>query len=282
MPTKQAPETTAEAVLHKPPSEQLLAIYEQAGAMIVRGLIQPDWLHKLHDCYARMTAAAIVPSVSGGMAARKLIVGSGMWQSEEVFREFLFGSPIARAAASIMRSRRAQLYEDLLITEPAGADPHDSWHQDEGSWPVEGCMLSSVWFSLDPAGAETGAMKFVENSHNGPIYQPPHIDLMEAGDDVERWTGGKFPRVMGDRDMMILQTETEPGDAIIFHPRAIHCSYGSSPSHSRRSFTIRFLGDDVRWLPRNYMYHDWMKKLDLKRGDVIDDPRFPVVYEAPV
>jgi ectoine hydroxylase-related dioxygenase (phytanoyl-CoA dioxygenase family) len=228
-----------------------------------------------------MAAATEVPY--GGKASpetRQLTMRSGMWENESRFRDFLFKSSIARAAAVLMRSRKAQLYEDLLITEPAGGTPHNSWHQDEPTWPIAGRMLSSVWLSLEPVSADTGAMRFVDGSSRGPLFCPPFIDPAAVGDDVERWTGGAFPAVDEDRETVVVQTETEPGDAVIFHPRAIHCAYGSSAGRDRRSFTIRFFGDDVRWLHRNRMFHKWMGELGLRTGDRIMTPRLPVVYAA--
>jgi len=67
---------------------------------------------------------------------------------------------------------------------------------------------------------------------------------------------------------------------VAFHPRTIHCAYGSDPDHARRTFTIRFLGEDVRWLPRNRMFHPWMREPTLKKGDPVVAEGFPVVYEA--
>ena len=283
-----APDTTASSLLRDPPDETAIAGFEEAGAIVVRGLIGREWLGSLRENYARMARSADQPFGVGKPYGegdrtgqeRKLINRSGMWEDNDAFRAFLFESPIARAAAAVMRSRTAQLYEDLLITEPAGGKPHNSWHQDAASWPMTGSMLSSVWLSLEAVTAETGAMRFVKGSHRGPSYQPSYIDPKDVGDDALRWTGGKFPDVNEDPSFTIVQTETNPGDAVIFHPAAIHCAYGSAKNRDRRSFTIRFMGDDVRWLPLNRTYHPWMQALPLKKGEKIVAERMPVVWTA--
>jgi ectoine hydroxylase-related dioxygenase (phytanoyl-CoA dioxygenase family) len=281
MPSVRAPETTAAAILDGTPDEAAIRTYERVGAIIVRGLIGPSWIDHLRACYAEMAETATVPYAKGQPPpdARKLTQRHQMWRDDERFRRFLFESPIARASARLMRSDTAQLYEDILITEPPGQRAEASWHQDEPTWPVRGRKLSSVWFSLEPVEAETGAMRFVAGSHNGPLYHPKFITAGEAGDDVRFWTGGAFPDINGAPDAFTIAiTDADVGDAIVFHPRAIHTAYGSSDQHARRSFTIRFLGDDVRWQPKQRIYHRWMHDLGLKEGDKINSPRLPVVF----
>jgi ectoine hydroxylase-related dioxygenase (phytanoyl-CoA dioxygenase family) len=78
----------------------------------------------------------------------------------------------------------------------------------------------------------------------------------------------------------MIQTTAEPGDAVIFHPRAIHCAYGSSPHRARRTLTIRFMGEAIRWLPKNRVFHPWMRELGLKKGDREEASRLPVVWDG--
>jgi ectoine hydroxylase-related dioxygenase (phytanoyl-CoA dioxygenase family) len=282
MPVVRAPEVVASALLGEKPDEAAIEAYQRVGAIIVRKLIDPGWIAALRACYAPLAQTATVPFIKGEPPPdmRKLTQRAGMWEEEERFRAFLFDSPIARAAARLMRSKVAQLYEDILITEPAGGRAMTSWHQDEPTWPVSGRQLSSVWLSLETVTPETGGMRFVEGTHQGPMYHPSFIKADEAVDS-RFWTGGAFPDIDAQGDApTIAQTDTEPGDVVVFHPRAIHTSFGSSKNHTRRTFTIRFMGDDIRWLPKKRIYHRWMHDLGLKEGDRIVTPRMPVVWDA--
>jgi ectoine hydroxylase-related dioxygenase (phytanoyl-CoA dioxygenase family) len=74
---------------------------------------------------------------------------------------------------------------------------------------------------------------------------------------------------------------TEPGDAVVFHPRALHAALGAAPDRPRRTFTIRLAGDDIRWRPRSSYYHPWMSELGLERGEPLDHPWFPVLRGGP-
>jgi ectoine hydroxylase-related dioxygenase (phytanoyl-CoA dioxygenase family) len=162
-----------------------------------------------------------------------------------------------------MRSRTARLYEDLLLYREAGAEASSSWHRDATYWPLRGHQLSSVWFSLESVTRETGGMRFVAASHLDP-------------DEVAT---APFPDVDADPRLRVIVIETEPGDAILFHPRILHTAYGSAPDRPRRTFTIRFTGDDVRWRPRRAFFHPWMSDCGLQKGDVLDHPGFPLVWD---
>jgi hypothetical protein len=60
-------------------------------------------------------------------------------------------------------------------------------------------------------------------------------------------------------------------------PSSPHTAYGSASDRPRRTFTLRFMGEDIRWRPRTSMYHAWMRDCGLQKGDVLDHPWFPVV-----
>jgi ectoine hydroxylase-related dioxygenase (phytanoyl-CoA dioxygenase family) len=123
--------------------------------------------------------------------------------------------------------------------------------------------LSSVWFSLETVTSDTGAMKFVVGSHRDSDEVVKAESIGEGESDV--------------KPHQVITIEAEPGDVVVFHPRALHCAYGSAPDRPRRSFTHRFMGDDIRWRPRKSMYHAWMRECGLNKGDVLDHPWFPVV-----
>jgi ectoine hydroxylase-related dioxygenase (phytanoyl-CoA dioxygenase family) len=246
-------------------------------------LITPDWLAELRKHYDTWAQKAIIDKRFLGPDGKPPTIAMRHYicETEQEFRTFVFQSPIARAAAAIMRSSTAQLFEDTMLTEPAGSRTRSNWHQDASGWPLSGNQLASVWFSLEAAGRDTGSMRFVEGSHRGPAYDvAPHAKRPEErGKQV--WKRPAFPDIDGDPDAFsIVTTETKPGDAVIFHPMAIHSAWGSAKDYARRSFTVRFMGDDIRWSPMDRLYHGWLLELPLAKGDKVVHPRLPVVWEA--
>ncbi|HEY6532118.1 MAG TPA: phytanoyl-CoA dioxygenase family protein [Acidimicrobiales bacterium] len=242
--------------------------YERDGVAVVRQAFDPEWIELVRSAMPTLLEDTYDPNARLGMVdgGPTIKQHDQMWRENEPFARFLFRSPIGELALRYNRSAVARLYEDLMIYTDAGDVVAARWHRDAPYWPLRGNQLTTVWFTLEPVGPATGAMRFVRGSHldeDASSTATPSGELA-AGNDSDR----------------VLIVPTEPGDAVIFHPRILHTSYGSAADRPRRSFTIRFMGDDIRWRPRRQMYHRWMYDCGLADGDVPDHPWFPVVGRA--
>jgi ectoine hydroxylase-related dioxygenase (phytanoyl-CoA dioxygenase family) len=246
--------------------------FEVEGVVVVRGLLDMRWIESLRDAMPAILEHSYDPLARSRLRqpegrTAQVVQSDGMWRDCEPFRDFLFESPIGPAAAEILRSGSVRLYEDLLLYREAGRENGaPGWHRDAPYWPVKGRQLANVWFSLETVTADTGAVRIVAGSH---------LD----GDDVARATVSLDSEPDPTRTITF---DAEPGDVVVFHPRALHSGYGSAPDRPRRTFTIRFMGDDIRWRERQAFFHEWMRDCGLHDGDPIDHPGFPVVWSAPV
>jgi ectoine hydroxylase-related dioxygenase (phytanoyl-CoA dioxygenase family) len=266
--------------------DEIIDTFQRDGAVAVRGLLDDEWVELLRGHVEEMRERGYDPRSRVGATADEepaVLTSDSIWLTSLEFRRFLFESPIAEAAAALMRSRTARLYEDLLLYSKPNAPARTGWHQDEPAWPVGGRQMSSVWLSLEEVTPSTGAMRFVPGSHVGPMYWPkagPEAMEKMAPDRVF-WDGGPFPDVDGETDRFpVITIPAEPGDVVVFHPRILHTAYGSSDSRPRRTFTVRMMGDDVRWLPKRSLYYRWMRDNGLNQGDVLDHPRFPELWPS--
>jgi ectoine hydroxylase-related dioxygenase (phytanoyl-CoA dioxygenase family) len=234
--------------------ESSIESFERDGVVPVRGLLTGELIDGLRELIPDLLARA--PTGDGTSASV-----DGMWRQFESFARFLFWSPVGSVAAALMRSGSARLYEDLLLYKNASATG-TNWHRDSPHWPVSGWQLSSIWFSLEEVTADTGAMRFVVGSHRDPDDLVSTASLDASSEVHQR------------RSITI---EAVPGDVVAFHPRVLHSTHDAACDRPRRSFTLRFAGDDVRWRPRRSVYHEWMRDCQLQKGDVLDHPWFPVV-----
>jgi ectoine hydroxylase-related dioxygenase (phytanoyl-CoA dioxygenase family) len=233
--------------------------FERDGVIAVRGLLA-DWIGLLRDAIPQLLETSYDPIKKRGYDSDIVIrANDGMWRKCEAFGRFLFQSPLGDVAAAVMRSSRAQVYEDLLLYREANGPGEVSWHRDAPHWPLTGSQLSSIWFSLEEVASETGAMRFVAGSHRD-------------GDELVGAAERSAAETTSFEGRPVIVVDAEPGDVTVFHPRAIHTAYGSSPDRARRSFSIRFTGDDVRFRPLPSMYHAWMQECGLKEGDHLDHP----------
>jgi ectoine hydroxylase-related dioxygenase (phytanoyl-CoA dioxygenase family) len=236
------------------------------GAVLVRGLFDGVWLEVLRRVADEILDDTTNPTDRlAGAAEAPARSADGIWRDRADFARVLRSSPIADVAADALGSASITLYEDLfLYTEPAqeGAP----WHRDAPHWPLMGEQLAAVWFSLEPVPLGAGALHFLAGSH--------HDDReVVAG---EAMTMGRDDDAGGRR---VLAFATEPGDAIVFHPRILHTAKGAAADRPRRTFTVRVAGDDIRWRPRSSYFHAWMREAGLARGDRLEHPWFPVLRQ---
>ena len=141
--------------------------------------------------------------------------------------------------------------------------------------------MVSGWFCLDPVTPFTGALRFALGTHLGPMYRPvaPPERTADLDADTRFFSGGPLPNVDADPERFAISSfVVAPGDVVFFHPRVLHAALGSAPTFPRRTFSVRFLGDDVRWLPKQSVFHDWLKTIPLREGDVVSGERFPMVW----
>lgn len=239
--------------------EHAVETFRTDGAVALRGLLDATWIQALRDAAGELLEGSYDPQARmRAGASSPVLQSSGKWQESEVFGRFLAESPIADASAQLMASGSARLFEDLFqLRPPGGGEP--SWHRDAPYWPVTGAQVTNAWFTLEAVTPYAGGIHVVAGSHR---------------DDDAVVKSVRQP----DASRHVLAFGCEPGDVMIFHPRALHTGFGADPERPRRTFTIRFLGDDVRWRPAPAYYHPWMAETGLQAGDVLDHPGFPVMW----
>jgi ectoine hydroxylase-related dioxygenase (phytanoyl-CoA dioxygenase family) len=99
--------------------------------------------------------------------------------------------------------------------------------------------------------------------------------------DAEEFAGGPLPDPDADPDRFpILSFDLEAGDAVIFHSLMLHSSRSQILERPRRTFSIRFVGDDIRWVRRRCAYHEWARDLPLATTARLDHERFPLLRGA--
>jgi ectoine hydroxylase-related dioxygenase (phytanoyl-CoA dioxygenase family) len=246
----------------------LIDTFESDGAARVAGFLGAEWIQSLREAMPLILEDTYDPTERmSGAGSGRVRSRDGIWRDCEVFARFLFHSRVGDLASGVMDSSAARLYEDLLLYKDAGASGDSGWHRDAPHWPLTGMQMASIWFSLESVTSDTGAMRFVAGSH------------LDADDVVAASITARDTDLESRR---VITIEADPGDVIVFHPRALHTAYGSAPDRPRRTFTLRFLGDDVRWRPRRSMFHGWMADCGLQKGDVLDHPWFPVVGRSHV
>ena len=252
--------------------------FTRDGVVCVRRLLDDTWVERMRRAIDRIEhdpgpfRERYNPQDPGEFISEKFL-----WTFNDDFRAVAVASPVAETACRLMQASRVNVFYDHLMVKEPGAVSPTPWHQDLNYWPVEGRQVCSVWIAFDRVDHANGAMEFVAGSHlTGNRYQP--FDF-RATDAVETDEFEPLPDVEAHReDLSIATWDLEPGDAVVFSALTLHGAAGNSTaSRRRRALSIRYAGDDARFVRRKKMIR-LPRDPGLKVGDRLDCDLFPVVW----
>lgn len=263
-------------------NESCCSTYAELGAVCLRGIFS-DWIDLLRDgvernysdpgpCFAENTGANADDSGS-------FWDDYCNWQRIPEFKRFVTESTAARLAAQVMRSQTAQFFHDhVLVKEPRTSKP-TPWHQDAPYYFVEGNQTVSFWLPLDPV-SQNETLRLVAGSQKWPKLLLP----VKWFDDTDFYTN-QADQYMAIPDLdaehseeTILEWEMQPGDAVLFNFRTVHGARGNLQDRRRRAFSMRWLGDDARFIERPGRTSPPFPGHDMQPGQKLRKDWFPILW----
>ena len=252
--------------------------YQKHGALIIKNVFKP-WINILREGFEK------VLKKPGPHARENVKNEEGRffedycnWQRISEFQKFAEESPAAQIVAEATESKSIQLFHEHIFVKDPGTVKETPWHQDMPYYCVDGNDTGSFWIPLDPITKEN-SLKILLGSHKFTKLVRP-----------TKWSNNK-PWYKNDDNYMdmpninsmeekILKTEMNLGDAILFNFKVLHSSSGNATNIPRRAFSMRFIGDDVKYLERSGETSPPFKGIDLKDGERMRKDWFPVVWTS--
>ena len=164
------------------------------------------------------------------------------WQRIKEYKNFIFNSDIAKIAGSLMQSNKVNLFHEHVLIKEKGSKKRTPWHQDQGYYCVQGRDNVSIWIPLDKIDINS-SMEFIIGSHKwDKIFLPTKF----KGNDYEHKDKEfeKIPDIENNR---------------------------------RRAFSVRFTGDDARYIKRKGEMSPPFPEVKLNNNDILDSKIFPVL-----
>ncbi|MGI9317105.1 MAG: phytanoyl-CoA dioxygenase family protein [bacterium] len=201
------------------------------------------------------------------------------WQRIDEFRSFVFSSPAAEIAATLINSQTSRFFHDHVLVKEPGSSIVTPWHQDQPYYCTDGRQCVSFWIPLDKVPQQT-SIRCIAGSHLwGKVHKPKRFDgtSLYEDDDYE-----ELPDIDSHLDdYQILSWAMQPGDAVAFNFRTVHgAAANTGQGNRRRAFSARWVGDDAVFADRGGKGSPPLKHLTLKHGEPLAGPDFPVVYSA--
>ena len=258
--------------------DETIDSFRDKGATVLRGVFS-GWVDRLRDGVAANMADPDPTAriYKGEKGDGRFFVDYCNWARIPEYKDFIFNSPAAEIGAELMESRQVQLFHEHVLVKEAQTGVPTPWHQDAPYYCVQGPKTLSLWIPLDEVPRET-TLEFVAGSHRwNKFYRPQRFDgsALNEHDGLE-----DIPDFNGHRgDYEIIGWPVSPGDAVAFDYRTIH---GAPANHNagsqRRAFSLRLLGDDVRFVRREgIVTSPPFKQVTLKHGDPLSGEEFPLL-----
>lgn len=263
-----------------PPDHALVDAFQRDGVVLLRGVLAADQVETLAAGVERNLGDL---SPLGMNATRPGQPGAFVedfrsWGRIPEYAEALTGSALPAIAGALMRSRTVRLFHDHLLVKEAGTLDRSPWHQDQPYYPIDGSQTVSFWIPLDPV-ERPSTLEFVAGSHADQKWFMPRSFVKGTPMVFEEGALEEVPDIDADRAAWpIVGWPMQPGDAVAFNMLTLHGAAGS-PTR-RRAFSLRLVGDDVRWAPRPHRTSPPYDEVDLPVGAPLDHPSFPLLWSA--
>jgi ectoine hydroxylase-related dioxygenase (phytanoyl-CoA dioxygenase family) len=245
--------------------------FRRDGAVALRGVLTPAEVETLRAGIERNIAE---PSALG-LQEGAFFEDFCNWQRIPEFESVIRGSRLPEVAAELMGASEVRLFHDHVLVKEAGSQERTPWHQDQPYYCIDGMQNVSFWIPLDPVRAEN-TLQFVAGSHASGTWYMPRSFVKGTAMVFDEGALEEVPEI--DDSHEVLGWPLEPGDAVAFHMLTLHQAAGSATR--RRAFSLRLLGDDVRYAPRPHRTSPPFPGLDLPAGSPMDHPLFPLLWRS--
>jgi ectoine hydroxylase-related dioxygenase (phytanoyl-CoA dioxygenase family) len=259
-------------------SSKQIKDYQENGAIIIKDVFK-EWIRPLRIGFQKVLDN---PSKHG---RENIIDKQGRffedycnWERINEFKDCIFNSPAAQIFVEATSSKSAQVFHDHIFIKEPGTHKETPWHQDMPYYCVNGNKTGSFWIPLDDVNKDNNLQLILRSHKWSKLIRPTKWSNNQS------WYKNNssfmdLPKI-NDFKNDILTPELNLGDVVLFNFKIVHGSTGNKTLKSRRAFSMRFLGDDVRYTSREGPTSPPFDDINLKSGDFMREDWFPRIFNS--
>ena len=257
-------------------TDELIADYQRNGAVLLRGVLT-DWIETITAGITRNLNNPSEYASENSVTEGRFFDDYCNWPNIPEFEDVIRNSPAAEIAAKIMRSQSAQIFHDHVLVKESGTPTPTPWHQDSPYYFVEGEQTVSMWIPVDPV--KDASLRMIAGSHrwNKPVRPVSWADNSDFYEKSEDWIEVPDPDAE-PTGFDVLEWPMEPGDMVLFDYRTVHGARGNPKGASRRVLSLRWLGDDARYVERSGRTSPPYPGHNMTKGQKLRTDWFPVIW----
>ncbi len=252
--------------------------FHRDGAIVLRGVFR-DWVDTMAEGIARNMAEPGPSASENAVSEGRFFDDYCNWTRIPEFERVVRESPAAELAALAMRSQSAQFFHDHVLVKEPGTPKPTPWHQDAPYYFIEGSQTVSQWIPLDPV--REASLRFIAGSHRWEKMVRPvsWADDSDFYHDQTDWTPVPDPDA-DPASTQVLEWAMEPGDVVLFDYRTAHGARGNLTGKRRRALSLRWVGDDARYVGRPGRTSPPFPGHGMETGQRLREDWFPVMWRA--
>tara|TARA_B100001109_G_scaffold170744_1_gene139449 strand:- start:319 stop:1107 length:789 start_codon:yes stop_codon:yes gene_type:complete len=257
-------------------SKKQIFDYQNNGVIIIKDVFK-DWIEPLRKGFQKVLDQ---PSKHGRENTEekngRFFEDYCNWERIDEFKDCIFNSPGAKIIAEATNSKSVQIFHEHIFIKEPGTNKETPWHQDMPYYCVDGNDTGSFWIPLDEVDKENN-LKLILGSNKWPkLIRPTKWSNNKSWyeDDTSFMDLPSSKQYEND----ILIPELRLGDAVLFNFKTVHSSTGNNTSKARRAFSMRFIGDDVKYIDRGGPTSPPFDEINLKVGDTLREDWFPKIF----
>lgn len=257
-------------------SQGILDSFHRDGAVLLKGLLT-DWVDEIRNGIEHNMqnpgpyAAENTTQADSG----RFFDDYCNWQRIDAFARVACKSPLPEVAASLMQSNQVQLFHDHVLVKEPGTSKATPWHQDYPYYFVDGEQTVSFWCPVDDVDEAT--LRLVAGSHRWEKLVLPVKWLND--DNFYSDTGDYLPVPNPDDDKLpIVEWPMQAGDVVAFSYKSLHGARANVATRRRRALSIRYVGDDARYITRPGRTSPPFPNHNMRDGERLREDWFPVVF----
>ena len=175
-----------------------------------------------------------------------------------------------------MGSKTARIFHEHVLVKEPRSEVVTPWHHDQPYYIVDGEQSVSFWVPLDKITRKR-SIEYVATSHRwGKSYTPKRFDGTSLYPNDK---GEKIPDIDAIRkELDIRGWKMQPGDTVAFNFRTLHSAPANTTTMRRRVTSIRWVGDDARFVKRPGKTSPYFPDLEYADGAPFSGKEFPILY----
>jgi len=257
-------------------SKKQIKDYQKDGVLIVKDIFK-DWIDPLRNGFQKVLEN---PSKHGRENVDdnngRFFEDYCNWERIKEFKDCILNSLGPQIVAEATNSKSIQIFHEHIFIKEPGTNKETPWHQDMPYYCVDGNDTGSFWIPLDEVDKKNN-LKLILGSHQwSKLIRPTKWS------DNQSWYKENscfmdLPKVEKFKNDILIP-ELNLGDAVLFNFKTVHSSTGNNTLKSRRAFSMRFIGDDVRYISRGGATSPPFDGINLKSGDLMREDWFPRIF----